>query len=110
MRLAHATHPGQRRHAALSEDRGRALGDGLRGGRDRRWSGCECRRTCPRARIHGDERAQRLGSERQHLLGGFPDPGHVPPGTYVVTIEDDAYDASDPVHMFQLARAWPSTS
>src|SRR5277367_3782546 len=27
----------------------------------------------------------------------------VPPGTYVVTIEDDAYDGTDPAHMFQLA-------
>jgi hypothetical protein len=27
----------------------------------------------------------------------------VPPGTYVVTIEDDAYDGTDPVHMFHLA-------
>jgi hypothetical protein len=26
----------------------------------------------------------------------------VPPGTYVVTIEDDAYDGTDPVHMFHL--------
>lgn len=26
----------------------------------------------------------------------------VPPGTYVVTIEDDAYDGTDPAHMFHL--------
>ena len=92
---------GRDRHAARSEDRGRALGivvasvaiaDGLAASAD----------TPVLELAYTATNVLSVSAPNGDTFTAASATRVVPPGTYVVTIEDDAYDGTDPAHMFHL--------